>query len=671
MTAVNIKAFRGQVPRVSDRLLQPNYATRAMNCKITSGKLEPLAGLSLVFDAEEQITTVYRYRAFVNGAYEDNWLSWPEVVSVAQSPNANDVYGRFYFASESFSPRMSSYALAVQNLPYPTEFLALGIRPPAVAPSNPTVSGGSGGNESRSYVVTFVDNFGQESPPSPPTDLVTAHPNGTWTISTLPAKPANSFSVSTASTTSPGVVTVTLAAGDFSLDQYEQITISGVAGMTALNGTFRIASVDAATNKFTVSLVTTQTYSSGGTVARTATYDVDSYKYRVYRTVGTSGDFLFVGETTTSATSFVDTVAAADLGEVLPTADSSTPPKNLISLISLPNGCLAGLAGNELCFSDPYMPYSWPVRNRYAFAGVGVAAVAASNSVIVLTDTYPVLFTGSDPDTMSATTLETYAPCVSARGVVDIGSEAIYPSFDGLWIVSPGAVNRVTSKLYREEEWKLLNPTSFIAAFHDGQYYAAYTSGVTRRVMVLNMGEPDSIIEVDESPDALYRNDYDGKMYASKGEKLYAWDDYPGRSYESDWTSSTMQLPSPVCMAVAQIHAEFAAVVPIDYSLIEANEALIAIGPDAVAGHLNGAEILTYEINGSALIDVQPDIKKRVQFTLYSNGSPVYTKEVTSSRPFRLPSGYLTEVYNVGLSTSIKVYSVAVATTTQELSQAS
>jgi hypothetical protein len=624
-----------------------------------------------VFDAEGQITTIYRYRAFVDGLYENNWLSWPEVVSVVPSPNSNDVYGRFYFASESFSPRMSSYALAIQNLPYPTEFLALGIRQSALAPSNPTVTGGGSPLESRSYVVTFVDNFGQESPPSPPTDLVSGNHNGTWTISTLPAKPSNSFSVSTAATTSPGIVTVTLTVGDFSLDQYEQITISGVTGMTSLNGTFRIVSVNAATRQFTVSLVTAQTYSSGGTVARTATYDTANYKYRIYRTVGTSGDFLFVGETTTTATSYVDTAVAADLGEVLPTADSSTPPKNLVSLISLPNGCLAGLAGNELCFSDPYMPYSWPVRNRYAFAGVGVAAVVASNSVIVLTDTYPVLFTGSDPDTMSATTLETYAPCVSARGVVDIGSEAVYPSFDGLWVVSPGAVNRVTSKLFREEEWSQLNPTSFVAAFHDGQYYAAYTAGSTRRVLVLNMGEPDSIIEIDESPDALYRNDYDGKLYAAKGEKLYSWDSYPGRSYESDWTSSTMQLPSPVCMAVAQVHAEFAAVVPIDYSLIEANEAIIAQGPDAVAGHLNGAEILTYEINGSSIIDVQPDVQKRVQFTLYSNGAPVYTKEVTSSRPFRLPSGYMTEVYNVGLSTSIKVYSVAIATSTQELAQAS
>jgi hypothetical protein len=671
MTAVNIKAFRGQIPRVSDRLLQPNQAVRALNCKITSGRLDPLAGLGQVYDAGRSIGTIYRYRAYIDGSYTDNWLTWSEHVSVALSPNANDTYGRFFYASESFSPRMSTYALAIQSTPYPTGFLALGIRQPAVAPSNPTVSGGSGGNESRSYVVTFVDSFGQESPPSPPTDLVTAHPNGTWTISTLPAKPANSFSVSAAATTSPGIVTVTLAAGQFSLDQYEQITISGVVGMTSLNGTFRIVSVNATANQFSVALTTTQTYTSGGTVARVATYDTATYKYRVYRTVGTSGDFLFVGETSTSATSFVDTVLAADLGEVLPTADSSTVPKNLISLISLPNGCLAGLAGNELCFSDPYMPYSWPVRNRYAFAGVGVAAVAASNSVIVLTDTYPVLFTGSEPDSMSATTLETYAPCVSSRGVVDIGSEAIYPSFDGLWIVSPGAVSRITSKLYREEEWAQLNPASFIAAFHDGQYYAGYTTGTTNRTWVLDLGEPDSAVEVEETPSALYRNEYDGKLYAAKGEVLYEWDAAPGRSYDVDWLSSNMQLSSPVNMAVAQVHAMFSDIVPVDTSQLAANAALIAAGADAVAGHLNGHEILSMEINGSNIVPVELNTAKRVQFTLYSNNTPVFTKNVVSTKPFRLPSGYLSEVYSVGLNASVKTYSVAIATTTQELSQAS
>ncbi len=76
MTAVNIKAFRGQIPRVSERLLQPNNAARALNCKITAGSLDPLAGLEQVYDANRAVETIYRYRAFRSGVFVDNWLTW-------------------------------------------------------------------------------------------------------------------------------------------------------------------------------------------------------------------------------------------------------------------------------------------------------------------------------------------------------------------------------------------------------------------------------------------------------------------------------------------------------------------------------------------------------------------------------------------------------------------
>jgi hypothetical protein len=317
------------------------------------------------------------------------------------------------------------------------------------------------------------------------------------------------------------------------------------------------------------------------------------------------------------------------------------------------------------------MPYSWPLRNRYAFSGVGVAAIAASNSVIVLTETFPVLYTGSDPEGMSGSTLETYAPCVSKRGVVDIGGGALYPSFDGLWLVSTQQIQCVTRKLYREEEWAVLNPATFDATFHDGQYYAYYEGQLESRMLVLDIESPDSVIEVNESADALYRNELDGKLYISKGMKLYEWDVDTGRYYESDWQSVDMQFPSPLKFVAAQIHADYNAIVPVDTSQIAANEALIALGPDAVAGHLNGAEILSFEINGSYIVPVELDTQRKVQFTLYANDVPVYTKNVTSAKFFRLPANISSEVYSIGLSASVKVYNVTVAESVEELSRTS
>jgi hypothetical protein len=669
MTAVNIKAFRGQIPRISNRLLQPNQAVRALNCKITSGRLDPIAGPKFVADASVEVNTMYRYRAFVSGDYVDTWLTWEEIVNVVLSPNANDPDGRFYFSSDSFEPRMSTYTLAVNSLPYPTAWYSLGTAAPTVAPTV-AHTGGTGATESRSYVYTYVTTYGEESPPSPPSALYTAAVNATWNLTGLQTAPLNSGTISAASTISAGVVRVTLNSV-FGIAQYDTLTFSGVVGMVALNGSFRVQSVDTVNNRVTVSLSTAQTYTSGGAWARNAPFNTTGMVKRIYRTVGTGGVFLYVGEVPVATTTFDDTVVAADLGEELPTADSSLPPKNLTGLISLPNGCLAGIAGNELCFSDPYMPYSWPIRNRYSFSGVGVAAVATSNSVIVLTQTFPILFTGSDPEAMSPTTMETYAPCVASRGVVDIGGEVIYPSFDGLWVVSPGAVNRITKNLYREEEWSAINPQSFIAAFHDGQYYARYSLATASRILVVDLNEADSVVEIDQDVTTLYRNEYDGKLYIAIGSQLYEWDSDAGRSYTGDWLSGTMQMPSLVNLSVAQVHADFSGSAQTNTVQLAENTALIALGPDAVAGHLNGHELLSFEVNGSYLLPVTTSNPKRVQFTLYVNEVPVFTKNVTSSTPFRLPAGFLSEVYNIGISANTRTYSVAVATSVAELSQAS
>ena len=665
MTAVNIKAFRGQIPRVSERLLQPNNAARALNCKITAGSLDPLAGLEQVYSAGLSVKTIYRYRAFRSGVFEDNWLTWSEDVDVVPSPNANDPFGRFYFSSDSYEPRMSAYDLAINTVPYPTAWYALGVPAPTVAPTV-TVSG-SGPNESRSYVYTYATVYGEESPPSPPSALVNSHSSGIWTVASMQTAPPNAGTITAATSISSDVVRVTLNTV-FGIAQFDTLTFADIVGMTSLNGSFRVQSVDTATNQITVSLTTVQTYTSGGTWTRNSAFNTTGMVKRIYRTVGTSGTFLFVAEIPVATTSYADTVVAADLGEELPTADSSPPPKNLVSLISLPNGCLAGIAGNELCFSDPYMPYSWPIRNRYAFSGVGVASIAASNSVIVLTETFPILYTGSDPEAMSGSTLETYAPCVAKRGVVDIGGGALYPSFDGLWLVSTQQVQCITRKLYREEEWSRLNPATFDAVYHDGQYYAYYDGQDNSRIVVLDVNEPDSIVEVDETVDSMYRNELDGKLYVAKGEILFEWDVDSGRYYESDWQSVDMQFPSPVKFAAVQIHADFGALVPVDTSQLTANEALIALGPDAVAGHLNGMELLSTEINGSFIVPVELDTERRVQFTLYDNEVPVYTKNVTSAKFFRLPAGFSSEVYAVGLSSSIKVYSVTVAESVAELS---
>jgi len=132
-----------------------------------------------------------------------------------------------------------------------------------------------------------------------------------------------------------------------------------------------------------------------------------------------------------------------------------------------------------------------------------------------------------------------------------------------------------------------------------------------------------------------------------------------------------LQFPAPVKFVAAQVHADYSAIVPVDTSQITANEALIALGADAVAGHLNGAELLALEINDSFIVPVELDTLRKVQFTLYANELPVFTKNVTSSKFFRLPASINTDLYAIGLNASVNVYNVTVAESIEELSRTS
>lgn len=670
MTFVALKAFRGSAPRYSNRLLEGNQAQRAWNCRITSGRLDPIKGPSLVTSLPSvgaPIRTKFRYRHFVNGAPTDNWLVWAQDVDVQLSPLSNDERGVFYFTSADFEPRVSSYELAVAGAHYPNAWYALGVPSPTTAPTL-TPSGGTAPVESRSYAYTFVTPWGEESGPSPASAVASGNTNGTWALSALQTAPPNSGTVTAALADTPvsGQVRITLDTV-FGLAPHESITLAAVGGMTDLNGTHRIVSVDAALNRVVVRLATAQAYTSGGTWARQSPLNTTGMVKRIYRTAGTNPAFLFVAEIPAATTTYNDTVAGTALGEVLQTLMTLPPPKNLTCLKRLPNGCAVGLAGNELCLSEPYKLYSWPQSNRYSFSGTGVALNVAGNSVIVLTDTFPILFTGTDPEAMSPSTMQTYAPCVSKRGVVDIGGGCIYPSFDGLWLANPGQVIKLTQKLYREKEWAALNPASFDAAFYDGQYYAQYSLGGEKsRIILMDITEPDSTTEIDERVDAIYRNELDGTLYIAQGTSIYQWDADDGFRYACDWMSREYQFAKPTNFACAQVFAEFGEIIPVDTVQQDANAALMA-SPMMGGGQILGAEILETEINGSLLVPVEAQVARKVQVTIYVKGVPIYTVDVGNQKPFRLPTGYQEELFSVQISASVPTYSFAMASTMEEL----
>lgn len=669
MSGFVIRAPRGEVPRRSERLLANNFAQVAENVKIKSGRADPVKGLQLVHTSlAAAIATMFRYR---HGELY-NWLVFDRVVDVVRSPVANDTLGRFFYSGDG-EPRMSTYAVAITGGgPYPVGWYVLGVTPPVTAMTI-NVTGGVGVNEDRAYVYTFATQYGEESGPSPAT-LKTGKVDGSWDISAMDVAPPNSGTISAAvkDTPLPGQVQVTLNSV-FGLAAHEEVTFASVAGMTDLNGTFPLVSVDAATNKVVVSLTTTQTYSAAAdTWARVAPHNTTSMTKRIYRTIGTNTDYKLVAEIAVANTTYSDTIPAAtvSLNAGITTLDTLPPPKDMHSLILLANNAMAGLSGNQICLSEQDKPHSWPTANRYSFPGTGVALVAAGNSAIILTDGIPHIATATVPEAASVSKVpgEAVAPCASKTGVVDLGGSALYPSHDGLYLATTAGVRNITAELFTMDDWQELMPATFRAAYYDGLYCADHQTATTNRIFMLDTREPDGVAQCNEVVDAVYNNPWDSRLYVAKANKIYQWDADDLNPYASSWRSKVFQLGKPVNLGAAQVHARYQDIVAMNNEALEFNTALIA-DVNNVNGEIACAEVGVYEIAASALLPVPQQTQGYVQFTLIRDGAPIFTKLVTSSRPFKLPAGKKSELYAVEIAALIGWESVNVAEGMSELGQ--
>lgn len=191
MPAIKLEGFQGLIPRSSDRLLPPMAATEADNAKLLNGEVRGFRALREEADfSAGSVTPVSKAFRVVDdaGVNPDTWLTFDNRdVDVARSPIVNDTYDRYYWAGDG-APKMNSYARIYAGS---AEYL-LGVPTPANAPA---VTPPAGTDETRAYVYTFVTEFGEEGPPSPP--VVVTGDAGTWALTgidtTVPNQASRAF----------------------------------------------------------------------------------------------------------------------------------------------------------------------------------------------------------------------------------------------------------------------------------------------------------------------------------------------------------------------------------------------------------------------------------------------------------------------------------------------
>lgn len=532
---IKLEGFRGMAPAIDPKLLADGGAQIATNCLLHSGGIKPIKSSTFVSSTVKSgAKSIFKYI----GQY---WFSWTEDVDCVMGPVDDDTNRRVYWSGDGGAPKMSISSLQAGPA-YPTSSYLLGIPAPSAAPTA-TVDGSAspdppttGTEETRAYVYTYVSAYGEEGPPSPPSNIVT------WA-------PGQHVDISGMSTAPPGSYNITLK--------------------------------------------------------------------RIYRVnTGTEGsEYQYVGQVAVATTTYADTVDTLSLGDVIISTDWDAPPADLKGMINLPCGCLAGYAGNRVCFSELYQPHAWPVDYRIILDGTINGMSAYGNTMLVTTDKSQYVITGQDPSSMLKEKLEEGESCISTQGMVDMGYSVIYPCAHGLIYAGPQQVTLVTKKLLTQDEWADFAPSSFRAYLWEGKWLGFwYVSSSSKGGVIFDPATGDLTTTTSYATAGWYDHS-NGKTYLVINNEITEWN--TGTSNLTYvWKSKQFLAERPVNFGCCQVFA------------------------DSYAS-------LTLKV--------------------YADGVLKHTQTVTSAEPFRLPSGYRARVWEIEVTGTDTISKVFMATSMNEL----
>lgn len=247
-----------------------------------------------------------------------------------------------------------------------------------------------------------------------------------------------------------------------------------------------------------------------------------STKRRFYRSAaGTSEDhFYYVDEMAVGGAgdTYEDTKTDAELGEELPLFEN--PPDNLKAIVMSPNGFAAAFRGREVCFSEPWYPWSWPTEYRLTVDYDIIGLAVSGNDVYVLTKGTPYLITGYHPESLQMSRIAAPQSCVSKRSIAPLGPMICYASPDGLMGLVGGQARLLTEKFYDRAEWQALTPSGMISAVHDGQYFGFCVGGG----LIFRFSEgADTCTTTDQTITAIHYDLLDDTLYIVDGGTIKSW----------------------------------------------------------------------------------------------------------------------------------------------------
>lgn len=176
-----VENFGGIAPKIDARRLSDSVAQTARNCLLTAGALEPLPGM-----ASTAFSTVSASASSLYYYNNTTWLAYTDDRNFAKVPIQNDALARIVITNPTTYPVIYSAGTSYRlGIPAPAS-------PPSAVAATPPEDPNGVDAETVSYVVTLVDVWGAEGPPSAPSASINRVRDTAVTV-TLPAAPAGAY----------------------------------------------------------------------------------------------------------------------------------------------------------------------------------------------------------------------------------------------------------------------------------------------------------------------------------------------------------------------------------------------------------------------------------------------------------------------------------------------
>ena len=462
----------------------------------------------------------------------------------------------------------------------------------------------------RAYVYTWINKFGEESPPSLPV-LGSGNTFGIWTIGNILDPPASGG-------TDP-------RADGYAAYEKKRLyrTITGASGQT--------------TYYMVAEHVIGATVPDGGWVNQTT--------YNDNGTINT--DAIIAQNLRLESTKWA-----------LPPSNLADPKDCLQGFIGMANGFLIGFTvGNRVLMSEPYHFHAWPAEyeqaTEYPVVGLGVIG----QTCVVATQGFPATATGTHPSVISFTKSTVMEPCLSRGSVVSAPSGVVYASPNGLILVGAGGLQNITQSIITREEWMRDYYPSLIRS---ARYQNGYLALIDRPTPIPNNAfllDPTALkvalteisqheATLDFNATNFFNDVWSGNVFLiDSAGKLFQWDPV---FHDPDTANPTVNND---LMPVVWRSKEF------QYPFEENFSCYAIYWDEARYSNVNWGTIMA--------------TTERVRFRVYCNRVLRYDQPVPrNGRPVRLPSGFKGDVWQFEILARAPVYVMHVASTVKELKAA-